>query len=319
MDVTLDRVTVVRGGRIVLDVSELSFLSGTTTAVFGPNGAGKTTLLRVIAGLERPARGRVQVGNGVPRLVGHAPPRTALAFQERVFVSGSVRENLALGLRLRGVPSEERERRMAEAAAELAFTGLIVRPARQLSSGEAQRVNLARALALRAPVTLLDEPLSGIDRIARVQLLDDLPRLLATFATTTILVTHDREEAFRLADHLVVLVDGLVRAAGSKAAVYRAPADRTVAELLGYTVLPVPAGLVAVPPGGIRPGWGSPGFSLEVVRVVDMGNHMHVLGRVGGARVDLRLAQGDPLPRPGSAIDVHAASCVALPAGQGSV
>jgi len=319
MDVALDGVAVVRDGRTVLDVPALSFLSGTTTAVFGPNGAGKTTLLRVIAGLERSVRGRVTIGNSATQLLRHAPPRTALAFQEQVFVSGSVRENLALGLGLRGVAAPEQERRIAEAAAGLGLADLLDRPARRLSTGEAQRVNLARALALRSPVTLLDEPLSGIDRIARVQLLDDLPRLLATFTTTTILVTHDREEAFRLAGHLVVLVDGTVRAAGSKAAVYRAPADRTVAELLGYTVLPVPAGLVGVPPGGLRLGLGTPGFVLEVVRVVDMGNHTHVLGRVGSARVDLRLAPGAPLPEPGAAIDVHAASCVALPAGRGSV
>jgi ABC-type sugar transport system ATPase subunit len=319
MDVTLDGVTVVRGGRTVLDVSELSFLSGTTTAVFGPNGAGKTTLLRVIAGLERPARGRVHVGNGLTRGAGGAPPLTALAFQERVFVGGSVRENLGLGLDLRGVSSEERDRRIAEAAAELAITDLLDRSARQLSSGEAQRVNLARALALRAPVTLLDEPLSGIDRIARVQFLDDLPRLLATFATTTILVTHDREEAFRLADYLVVLVAGVVRAAGSKPAVYRAPVDRAVAELLGYTVLPTESGLIAVPPGGLRPGRGTPGFVLGVERVVDMGNHMHVIGRVDGGRADLRLAHGEPLPEPGATVDVHAGSCVALPARPASI
>ena len=199
MDVALDGVAVLRDGRTVLDAPALSFLSGTTTAVFGPNGAGKTTLLRVVAGLQRPVRGQVRIGNSAVRPPRHAPPRTALAFQERVFVGGTVRENLALGLGLRGLAPEEQRSRIVEAAAELDFTDLLDRPARQLSTGEAQRVNLARALALRAPVTLLDEPLSGIDRIARVQLLDDLPRLLATFATTTILVTHDREEAFRLA------------------------------------------------------------------------------------------------------------------------
>ena len=311
MDVTLDRVAVIRGDRTVLDVSALSFLSGTTTAVFGPNGAGKTTLLRVIAGLERPARGQVCVGNGVARPDRHARPPTALAFQEHVFVGGSVRENLALGLRLRGVPPDERAARIAEAAAEFGFADLLDRRARQLSSGEAQRVNLARALALRAPVTMLDEPLSGIDRIARVQLLDELPRLLATFATTTILVTHDREEAFRLADHLVILVDGVVRAAGSKAAVYRAPADRTVAELLGYTVLPSGGGLIAVPAGGLRLGCGSPGFTLRVERVVDMGSHPHLIGRVGEVRVDVRLSAGGGVPPPG-AVEVYAPAYVAL-------
>jgi ABC-type sugar transport system ATPase subunit len=313
MDVTLDGVRVVRGGRTVLDVSSLAFLSGSTTAVFGPNGSGKTTLLRVVAGLESPGRGagRVRIGRSDPAR-GESPPRSALAFQEPVFVAGSVRRNLALALGLRHLSPEEQVARIAEVAAECGILGVLDRPARQLSGGEAQRANLARALALRAPVTLLDEPLSGIDRIARTQLLDDLPRLLATFATTTILVTHDREEAFRLADHLVILVDGVVRASGSKGAVYRAPADRTVAELLGYTVLPLGGGLIAVPAGGLRLNGRVPSFTLHVERVVDMGNHPHVVGRVGDVRVDLRLAAGDPVPPAGAVLQVGAASHVAL-------
>jgi ABC-type sugar transport system ATPase subunit len=314
MEVTLEGLAVARGGRTVLDVSGLSFPTGSTTAVFGPNGSGKTTLLRVIAGLERPARGAVRIGGNASGGGDAGPPRTAIAFQEQIFVGGSVRRNLELALDLRRVAPADRAGRIAEAAAECGIEAVLDRPARQLSGGEAQRVNLARALALRAPVTLLDEPLSGIDRLARTQLLDDLPRLLATFATTTILVTHDREEAFRLADHLVILVEGVVRASGSTGAVFRAPADRTVAELLGYTVLPSDAGLLAIPPGGLHFGGGSPGFTLQVERVVDMGNHRHVLGRVDDVRVDLRLAGGDPVPSAGQAVRVTARSSLLLDA-----
>jgi thiamine transport system ATP-binding protein len=311
MDVTLDGVAAVRGRRTVLDISVMTFLGGTTTAVLGPNGSGKTTLLRVVAGLERPRRGVIRIGNEAH---GHSNDglRTAIVFQEQVFVGGSVRRNLELALDLRGVPSAERPPRIAEVAAECGIEGVLDRPARQLSGGEAQRVNLARGLALRAPVTLLDEPLSGIDRLARTQLLDDLPRLLATFATTTILVTHDREEAFRLATHLVILVDGVVRAAGSTGAVFRAPTDRTVAELLGYTVLPSGSALLAVPPGGLRLGEGSPSFTLQVERVVDMGNHRHLLGRVGEVRVDLRLVTGEPIPSAGASVSVTAPTCVPI-------
>ncbi|HET6577182.1 MAG TPA: ABC transporter ATP-binding protein [Gemmatimonadales bacterium] len=312
MDVTLKNVEVVRGGRTVLDVAALSFLSGTTTAVFGPNGSGKTTLLRLVAGLERPARGRVLVGTAEPARGRGSPPSTAIAFQEQVFVGGSVRRNLDLALELRGVAPRQRAARIAEVADECGIGGVLDRAARQLSSGEAQRANLARALALRAPVTLLDEPLSGIDRIARTQLLDDLPRLLATFATTTVIVTHDREEAFRLADHLVILVEGVVRAAGPKAAVYRSPADRTVAELLGFTVLPCDGRFIAVPSGGVRLGRGTPGFTLSVERVVDMGNHPHVVGRVGEARLDLRLSDWDAVPTPGALLEVYAPVYVRL-------
>jgi ABC-type sugar transport system ATPase subunit len=311
MDVAFEGIRIVRDGRTVLDVPALAFLSGTTTAVFGPNGSGKTTLLRAVAGLERPARGEVRIG-AEPVRIGAGAPRTAFALQEQVFVGGTVRRNLDLALELRGVGATERGARISEIAAECGVSAVLDRPARRLSGGEAQRVNLARALALRAPVTLLDEPLSGIDRIARTQLLDDLPRLLATFATTTILVTHDREEAFRLADHLVILVDGVVRAAGPSGVVFRAPADRAVAELLGYTILPCDAQWIAVPPGGLVPGDRAPGFKMIVERVVDMGNHPHAVGRVGDVRVDLRLAHGDRLPAPGDALRVEPRSFVVL-------
>jgi ABC-type sugar transport system ATPase subunit len=314
MDVTLEGVAVVRGGRTVLDLSALSFLSGTTTAVFGPNGSGKTTLLRVVGGLERPRSGAVRIGGEAPGRADGRAPRHAFAFQEQVFLGGTVRRNLDLALALHRVPPDERLVRIAEVSGECGIAAVLDRPARQLSGGEAQRVNLARALALRAPVTLLDEPLSGIDRLARTQLLDDLPRLLATFATTTILVTHDREEAFRLADHLVILVDGVVRAAGSKGAVYRDPRDAVVATLLGYTVLPCDARRIAVPPGGLRlGGMQPPAFALRVERVVDMGNHPHLVGRVGDVRVDLRLGAGETVPTPGTEVRVGATSFVALP------
>ncbi|MGH3993444.1 MAG: ATP-binding cassette domain-containing protein, partial [Pseudonocardiaceae bacterium] len=297
----------------VLDIPAAGFASGSTTAVFGPNGSGKTTLLRLIAGLERPTLGAIRLGDGVTaREQGSVRP-IAFSFQEAVFLRGSVRANLDLGLRLRGIPEPERRARIAEVAAECGIAHVLERPARKLSGGEAQRVNLARVLALRAPVTLLDEPLAGIDRIARTQLLDDLPRLLATFATTTILVTHDREEAFRLADHLVIVVDGTVRAAGPKAEVYGCPPNRETAELLGYTVLPAVGRTIGIPPGGLRPGRGPLEFVLRVERVIDMGNHYHVLGSIAGARVDLRLPAGLAAPPPGAEMTVSVGAHVVLP------
>jgi thiamine transport system ATP-binding protein len=310
MDVSVEALRFVRAGRLVLDIPALAFEEGSTTAVFGPNGSGKTTLLRLIAGLERATAGRIMIG-GVP-VAGDPVSRrhVAFAFQEAVFVRGSIRRNLDLALRLRDVPSDERAARLAEAARECGIEPLLDRAARQLSTGEAQRANLARALALRAPVTLLDEPLSGIDRLTRLQLLDDLPRMLGTFASTTILVTHDREEAFRLADHLAVLVDGRVRAAGSKAEVYARPPDQATAELLGYTVVRKNGRLLGVPPGGWAVGSDGERFELAVERVVDMGHHLHVVGRMGTVRVDVRLRRGDPVPAAGERVAVTATSHV---------
>lgn len=306
MDVSIKDLDLSQNGRTVLQIPALIFPRGTTTAVFGPNGSGKTTLLRAIAGLEQPSRGGVWLG-GVPAGQDQkARQRVGIAFQAAVFLRGSVRHNLDLALRLREVPGSDRQSRIDDAARECGVAYLLDRPAHQLSGGEAQRVNLARVLALRAPVTLLDEPLSGLDRIARNQLLADLPRLLAKFAATTILVTHDREEAFRLADRLVILTGGAIRAAGVKSWIYAHPPDRETAELLGYTVLPFDGRLIAVAPGGLRPGNGPFRFVIDVEQVIDMGNHMHLIGTIEDQRVDLRLPAGVAPPVEGSSLKVHA-------------
>jgi ABC-type sulfate/molybdate transport systems ATPase subunit len=310
MDVRVEALRFARAGRLVLDIPALAFADGTTTAVFGPNGSGKTTLLRLIGGLERPTAGRVRVGGRPVNGDAVSRRRVGFAFQEAVFVRGSVRGNLELALQLRDVRADERPIRLWEAARECGIAPLLDRDARQLSTGEAQRANLARALALRAPVTLLDEPLSGIDRITRLQLLDDLPRMLGTFASTTILVTHDREEAFRLADHLVVLVDGRVRAAGPKAAVYARPPDPATAELLGYTVVEKNGRRLGVPAGGWTLGGAGESFVLAIERVVDMGHHQHIVGRIGAVRVDVRLRRGDAIPGSGQRVTVVAATHV---------
>lgn len=315
MDVVVQGLRFERDGRCVLDVPRLELASGRTTAVFGPNGSGKTTLLRIIACLEWPTRGSVGLGAIASPCSRAARYAVAFAFQEAVFVRGSVRANLELGLHLRRIAPNERSERVAEAARECGIEHLLDRSAARLSGGEAQRVNLARALALRAPVTLLDEPLTGLDRQTRAQLLDDLPRLLATFATTTILVTHDREEAFRIADSLVVLIDGAVRAAGPKGDVYRHPSDRATAELLGYTVLPIGGALRAIAPGGLEMGSGPHAFEIVVERVVDMGTHIHLQGSaVGGSesRVDLRLPPGVKPPEGGDRVTVSMRESIAL-------
>ena len=310
MHVSIEALRFARGERLVLDIPSLRFEEGSTTAVFGPNGSGKTTLLRLIGGLERPTAGLVRIGdlpvNGDPA----SRRQVAFAFQEAVFVRGSVRGNLDLALRLRDVALEQRTWRLTEAARECGIELLLDRPARQLSVGEAQRANLARALSLRAPVTLLDEPLSGIDRLTRLQLLDDLPQMLGTFAATTILVTHDREEAFRLADHLVVLADGRVRAAGPKSVVYARPPDRITAELLGYTVLEIGGRTLGVPAGAWALGDWAASLDLLVERVVDMGNHLHAVGAAVGVRVDVRLRPTDPVPVAGDRVRITPRTCV---------
>ncbi len=290
MDVALQGVSVVRGGREVLAVPELAFAAGRATAILGPNGAGKSTLLRTVAGLDRPRRGGVSIG-GRAGLRGRVlTDAVAYAFQKPVFLRGTVRSNFHLALRLRGVHGGSRKRRIDEVAAACGIEHLLARDARDLSGGEGQRANLARALSLRAPVTLLDEPLSGLDGPVRRQLLLDLPWLLRDFAATTLLVTHELEEALRLAEDLVVVLDGQVHAAGPKAEVVRRPPDPETAAFLGFTLLPRGRGLVAVPPGMLRAPGGTAGLTWEmaVTGLVDLGTHREVVGMVAGMRVSAR-------------------------------
>ena len=310
-DVILEGIRVVRGGRTVLQIPSLNLRGGRITAVFGPNGAGKTTLLRTIAGLEQPAGGSVRLG-GNPA----GPGSVAYAFQRAVFLRGTVRDNLALGLAVQRVPAADRARRIADAARECGIERLLDRSAHQLSAGEAQRASVARALTLEAPLTLLDEPLTGIDRVTRAQLLDDLPALLRRFAATTILVTHDRDEAVRLADDIVVLVAGQVLASGSKRALHAAPPNPETAALLGYTVLEAGGQTLAVPAGGLvigaAPAWGRPRVNLTVLELSDSGRDLRVLGRVGGARVEVALPAGMAAPAAGSVIEADIVESVPI-------
>lgn len=286
MEAAFDGVRVMRGGRPVLDVPQLRLASGRVTAVLGPNGSGKTTLLRALAGLERPSTGVITLGG---RRIGSARAASALvafAFQQAVFVSGTVRENLELGLRLRGVRRDERHERVAAVAAATGIAALLDRRALTLSGGEAQRTNLARALALRAPLTLLDEPTSGLDASARAALLGDLPPLLRSFAGTVVVVTHDREEALALAQDAVVLRDGRVVAAGEASDVLWRPASAAAADVLGFTIVPGESGgRVAIPPGVLRCGPAPADavqFAMTVASVAAGPHEATVRGTIGG-------------------------------------
>ncbi len=305
MNVTIEGLVFRRGTREVLAIPQLGFTAGRVTVLLGPNGAGKSTLLRIISGLD-------QLSSGVVKFDGSDLPRrerthvVAYAFQTAVFIAGTVRENLDLAVRLQRTQPDARSARIDEAAAACGIAHLLDRNAHRLSGGEAQRANLARALCLRAPVTLLDEPLSGLDGPARRQLLHDLPGLLRNFAGTAILVTHDRDEALRVADDIVVLIDGRVRAAGPKREVVRRPPDVATAAFLGYTVIRSELGAVAIAPGTLRAGDGEVRFDLMVDEVTDLGTHREVSGLIGDTRVSV--------PLPGEVPPAGAIFAVAAPA-----
>jgi len=228
-------VRQVRGGREVLRVDRLDVEPGEHLSVLGPNGAGKTTLLRLLAGVDSPHSGEVTV-DGVSTARGGVALRRRVAYatQRPGLLSTSVLRNVELPLRWRKVPRRHR-RDLAMAALErLRVADLADRPARGLSGGQQQRVSLARALAIDPAVLLLDEPAAGLDAQSRSAFFADLEQALADRATTVVQVSHRAEEALRLADRVVVLVDGCVHQVGTPEILNRWPADASVAALVGY-------------------------------------------------------------------------------------
>ena len=227
-------LVVQRGGVTVLEIEALDFPRGLVTAVIGPNGSGKSTLLGALQLVLHPSRGTLKL-DGEP--MDADPVRTrrrmSAAFQEPLLLSMSVRANVELPLRLRGV-DRRRRRGLGEHWLErFGIASLARRHARQLSGGEAQRVSLARAFASQPEVLLLDEPFSGVDAPTREGLIEDFAEIVSETRPTTILVTHDRDEALRLGDHAALLIGGGLRQTGRPSEVFERPADRAVAEFVG--------------------------------------------------------------------------------------
>jgi tungstate transport system ATP-binding protein len=222
-----------------LDVTALDVTVGEVLVVIGPNGSGKSTLLRVLGLLERPAHGQVLM-DGRP-----VDARDALAerrrmttvFQEPLLADASVAANVALGLRFRGVPGPEIERRVTRWLARFDVGGLADRPARTLSGGEAQRVALARALVLEPALLLLDEPFAALDQPTRTSLIADLGAVLRQDRVTTVLVTHDRGQALALADRVAVMLRGRIEQVAAAATVFQAPASEEVARFVGVETI----------------------------------------------------------------------------------
>jgi ABC-type Fe3+/spermidine/putrescine transport system ATPase subunit len=224
-----------RGGSEVLRIDALDLAGGERLAVLGPNGAGKTTLLRLLAAIDIPTAGTVLV-DGVPTTPGAVALRRRVAYatQRPGLLSTSVRRNVELPLRWRRVPRSQRRTAATAALERLGVAQLAQRPAGALSAGEAQRVNLARALALEPALLLLDEPAAALDAEAREAFLADVERALGARATTVVHVSHRPEEALRLADRVAVLVGGAIRQLAPPEALMRNPADAAVARLVGY-------------------------------------------------------------------------------------
>ncbi len=221
-----------------MDGVDLSVPAGSLAFLLGPSGCGKTTVLRMIAGLQEPESGRVLLGD---RDVTHLPAErrnAGMVFQGyALWPHMSVRDNVAFGLDVRGVPASERAARTGQALEMVRMQAFADRKPGQLSGGQQQRVALARALAFRPEVLLLDEPLSNLDARLRLEMREEIRRICREVGITAVYVTHDREEALSLADLVVVMRDGRIEQRGAPGDVYRRPASRFVASFMGETNL----------------------------------------------------------------------------------
>ena len=230
----IDAVDKSFGATAVLKGVSLRVPSGQFHTLLGPSGSGKTTLLKIIAGFTPADAGSVTLAGA---RITDTPPEhrnIGVVFQNyALFPHMTVAQNVGFGLRMRRVGRAEREGRVAEALRLVRMTGFEQRRPAALSGGQQQRVALARALVIRPQLLLLDEPLSALDRKVRGEVREELKRIQAETGVTTVMVTHDQEEAMVLADRVLVLEAGAVRQEGSPAEIYCDPADEFVAGFLG--------------------------------------------------------------------------------------
>ena len=296
-------------------VADVSFEAprGAITAVLGPSGAGKSTVLRLVAGLEAPDSGKVIIDGEDCARVPVQKRGVGLVFQHyALFRHMTVRENVAFGLSVRHVPRKEIAARVSELLQLVQLEHLADRYPAQLSGGQRQRIAFARALAVRPRVLLLDEPFGALDAAVRRELREWLEQLHAGMGVTTLLVTHDQEEALELAEHVVIMFDGRIAQSGPPGEVYDHPASPVVASFLGGANLltaPVFSGRADFGPLAVSaPDSARDGELLQVfVRPHDL-----KLRRVRGKHPGLAVARVERVKRIGGYVRIS----LALPGGE---
>jgi len=233
--VCLERVEKSFDGRTrVVDRVDLVVAPGEFFALLGPSGCGKTTTLRMIAGFEEPDAGRILIaGDDVTRMPAHRRDLGMIFQSYALFPHRTVAENVAFGLRMRGLGKGEIKARVGQALRQVALEGYQDRRPAQLSGGQQQRVALARAIVIRPRVLLCDEPLAALDRKLRQSMQVELKQLQQELGLTLIFVTHDQEEAMTVSDRIAVMNAGRIEQIGRPSEIYNRPRTRFVADFIG--------------------------------------------------------------------------------------
>jgi ABC-type sugar transport system ATPase subunit len=292
--VTLSRVSKKFGAIDVLHALDLEMADGRLTVVLGPSGCGKSTLLRLVAGLEQPTSGEIDIGERRVTHVAPAERRVAMVFQSyALYPHMTTYENMAFGLKLAKRDRQSIDERVRRAARMLHIEELLLRKPREMSGGQRQRVALGRALVREPDVFLFDEPLSNLDAALRSEMRLEIARMQEELRATVLHVTHDQVEAMTLAHTVVVLRAGRLEQVGPPMEVYREPRTAFVATFFG-----------------------SPGMNLVRGRLV----------RAGGDTAEIEIAgQTVTVPRraaglaPGSAVDLGVRPAALAPTGDGEL
>ena len=314
---------VYAGNVTAIHALDLSIADGELVVLVGPSGCGKSTLLRMIAGLETITDGTISIGEDVVNQKEPAERDIAMVFQNyALYPHMSVRQNLEYGLKNRGTPRDEIDRRVTEAARILEIEQFLERKPRQLSGGQRQRVAMGRAIVRQPKAFLFDEPLSNLDAKLRGQMRIEIRRLQRSLKTTSVYVTHDQTEALTFADQVVVMNEGEIVQIGTPEELFERPNHTFVGYFIGspgMNVLPVQidggdihigshavrlAEPVATNSGaltelGVRPGYvriGEKGMPAQIVRVEDTGRRKIVHATIDGHPVAAIVSEDCVIP-----------------------
>jgi len=289
--IVLEHVTKRFGNVVVVDDISLEVRAGEFLVLLGPSGCGKTTTLRMVAGLEAASEGIIRIGDREAQDLHPADRDVAMVFQNyALYPHMSVFDNMAYGLRRRGMPRAEIERQVQSTARLLQIEPYLSRRPSQLSGGQRQRVALGRAIVRHPAAFLMDEPLSNLDAKLRVDMRLELTRLHAELGVTTMYVTHDQVEAMTMGHRIAVMDAGRVQQLGPPLDLYRQPANLFVATFLGTPGINLVTGQLVRAGGPVR--FLAPGIDVPVTNPLDDGTGAAAV--MGIRAKDLRLdAPGD--------------------------